>query len=269
MADLTADRVSVTQTIKKLQGKVVVVTGGASGIGEVTARKFVLHGARAVVIADIQDELGQTVVAPLGPSRSTYIHCDVTDEDQVRSLIESTVKIYGCLDVMFSNAGIGCASQQTVLELDLSNYDRVMAVNARGMAACVKHAAKVMVEGGVRGNIVCMASAAAGQGGPMFTNYTMSKDAVMGLMRSASLQLGASGIRVNCVSPGPVVTPLFCWQFQVEAEDAENLCEAQLGLKAGKRMSVENVADAVVFLASDDSEFVTGHNLVVDGRFKM
>ncbi|CAN6717842.1 unnamed protein product [Malus baccata var. baccata] len=218
MADLTADTVSVNQTIKKLQGKVVVVTGGASGIGEVTARKFVLHGARAVVIADIQDELGQTVVASLGPGRSTYIHCDVTDEDQVRSLIESTVKIYGHLDVMFSNAGIGCASQQIVLELDLSNYD---------------------------------------------------KDAVMGLMRSASLQLGANGIRVNCVSPGPVVTPLFCWQFQVEAEDAENLYEAQLGLKAGKRMSAENVADAVVFLASDDSEFVTGHNLVVDGGFKM
>ncbi|TQD81403.1 hypothetical protein C1H46_033044 [Malus baccata] len=268
MADLTADTVSVNQTIKKLQGKVVVVTGGASGIGEVTARKFVLHGARAVVIADIQDELGQTVVASLGPGRSTYIHCDVTDEDQVRSLIESTVKIYGHLDVMFSNAGIGCASQQTVLELDLSNYDKVMAVNARGMAACVKHAAKAMVEGGVRGSIVCMASAAAGQGGPMFTDYTMSKDAVMGLMRSASLQLGANGIRVNCVSPGPVVTPLFCWQFQVEAEDAENLYEAQLGLKAGKRMSAENVADAVVFLASDDSEFVTGHNLVVDDTIK-
>ncbi|CAN6585218.1 unnamed protein product [Malus baccata var. baccata] len=240
-------------SLKMLQGKVVVVTGGASGIGEVTARKFVLHGALAVVIADIQDELGQTVVKSLGPGRSTYIHCDVTDEDQVRSLIESTVKMYGRLDVMFSNAGIGCLSQQTVLELDLSNYDKVMAVNARGMAACVKHAAKAMVEGGVRGSIVCMASAAAGQGGPM----------------SASLQLGANGIRVNCVSPGPVVTPLLCLHFQVEAEDAENLYEAQLGLKAGKRMSAENVADAVVFLASDDSEFVTGHNLVVDGGFKM
>ncbi|TQD75069.1 hypothetical protein C1H46_039438 [Malus baccata] len=205
MAD-PVDTGSVCQTIKKLQGKVAVVTGGASGIGEATARKFALHGARAVVIADIQDDKGQNVAASIGPDRSTYIHCDVTDENQVKILIESTVKIYGRLDVMFSNAGIGSASKQTVMDFDLSNYDKLMAVNVRGMAVCVKHAAKAMVEGGVRGSIVCTASVAASVGGPFFTDYTMSKHAVLGLMRSASLQLGAYGIRVNCVSPGPVVT---------------------------------------------------------------
>ncbi|CAN6717839.1 unnamed protein product [Malus baccata var. baccata] len=206
MADLTADTVSVNQTIKKLQGKVVVVTGGASGIGEVTARKFVLHGALAMVIADIQDELGQTVVKSLGPGRSTYIHCDVTDEDQ-----------------------------QTVLELDLSNYDKVMAVNARGMAACVKHAAKAMVEGGVRGSIVCMASAAAGQGGPMFTDYTMSKDAVMGLMRN-------------------------------QVEVVRQVCEKFASLK-GVVLTARHAAEAALFLACEDSELVTGHDMMVDGGF--
>ncbi|KAM2610320.1 hypothetical protein TB1_038420 [Malus domestica] len=125
MAD-PVDTGSVCQTIKKLQGKVAVVTGGASGIGEATARKFALHGARAVVIADVQDDKGQNVAASIGPDRSTYIHCDVTDENQVKILIESTVKIYGRLDVMFSNAGIGSASKQIVMDFDLSNYDKLM-----------------------------------------------------------------------------------------------------------------------------------------------
>ncbi|KAM1681960.1 hypothetical protein ACFX1T_039033 [Malus domestica] len=264
------DTVSVSQTIQKLQGKVAVVTGGASGIGEATARKFALHGARAVVIADVQDDKGQNVAASIGPDRSTYIHYDVTDEDQVKILIESTVKIYGRLDVMFSNAGIGSASKQTVMDFDLSNYDKLMAVNVRGMAACVKHAAKAMVEGGVRGSIVCTASVAASVGGPFFMDYTMSKHAVLGLMRSASLQLGEYGIRVNCVSPGLVVTPLLCSLFKVEAEDAAKMFESHFGLKVeGKMLLAESVADAALFLASDDSEFITGHSLVVDGGVKI
>ncbi|TQD75068.1 hypothetical protein C1H46_039437 [Malus baccata] len=170
---------------------------------------------------------------------------------------------------MFSNAGIGSASKQTVMDFDLSNYDKLMAVNVRGMAVCVKHAAKAMVEGGVRGSIVCKASVAASVGGPFFTDYTMSKHAVLGLMRSASLQLGAYGIRVNCVSPGPVVTPLLCSFYKVEAEDAGKLFEPRFRLKAaGKMLSAESVADAALFLASDDSEFVTAQNLAVDGGVK-
>ncbi|XP_008238188.1 PREDICTED: (-)-isopiperitenol/(-)-carveol dehydrogenase, mitochondrial-like [Prunus mume] len=258
-------------TNKKLQGKVAIVTGGASGIGEGTARKFALHGVRAVVIADVQDEKGQNVAASIGSDRSIYIHCDVTDEDQVKSLIESTVRIYGRLDIMFSNAGVGSAGEQTVLELDLAMYDRVMAVNARGMAASVKHAARAMVEGGVRGSIVCTASVTASMGSAKFADYTMSKHAVLGLMRSASVQLGAYGIRVNCVSPGSVTTPLLRSSFKAgavaEEEDVGMLVESSLRLKVGKTISVENIADGVVFLASDDSEFVTGHNLVVDGGF--
>ncbi|KAL6279548.1 hypothetical protein ACE6H2_016429 [Prunus campanulata] len=259
-------------TNKKLQGKVAIVTGGASGIGEATARKFALHGVRAVVIADVQDEKGQNVAASIGADRSIYIHCDVTDEDQVKILIESTVRIYGRLDIMFSNAGVGSAGEQTVLDLDLAMYDRVMAVNARGMAASVKHAARAMVEGRVRGSIVCTASATASMGSAKLADYTMSKHAVLGLMRSASVQLGAYGIRVNCVSPGSVTTPLLRSTYKAaavaeEEEDVVRLVESSLRLKVGKMMSVENIADGVVFLASDDSEFVTGHNLAVDGGF--
>nr|XP_028960017.1 (-)-isopiperitenol/(-)-carveol dehydrogenase, mitochondrial-like [Malus domestica] len=118
MAD-PVDIVSVSQTIQKLQGKVAVVTGEASGISEATTRKFALHVARAMVITDVLDGKGQNVVASIGPDHSIYIHCDVIDEDQVKILVESTIKIYGCLDMMFSNTGIGSASKQTVMDLNL------------------------------------------------------------------------------------------------------------------------------------------------------
>jgi NAD(P)-dependent dehydrogenase (short-subunit alcohol dehydrogenase family) len=255
----------------KLQGKVTIITGGASGIGEATARRFADHGARAIVIADIQDEKGQKVAASIGPNICTYVHCDVSDEEQVKTLVDSTVNAYGRLDIMFSNAGMGRAiltGEQTVLDVDMSAYDKVMAVNARGMVACVKHAAKAMIEGGVKGSIVCTASVAASIGGDKFLDYVMSKHAVLGLVRSASLQMGAYGIRVNCVSPGAVGTPLLKNMFGCENEEADKVYEMSASLKGGV-LRPKNIADAVVFLASEDSEFVTGHNLAVNGGCRL
>ena len=257
----------------KLQGKVAIITGGASGIGEATARRFADHGARAIVIADIQDEKGQKVAASIGPNICTYVHCDVSDEEQVKTLVESTVKAYGRLDIMFSNAGMGRATltcEQTVLDMDMSAYDKIMAVNARGMVASVKHAAKAMIEGRISGSIVCTASAAASIGAEKFVDYVMSKHAVLGLVRSASLELGAHGIRVNCVSPGAVGTPLLKNMLGIvgcENEEMDKVCELSSTLKGGM-LRPKNVADAVVFLASEDSEFVTGHNLAVDAGFR-
>ena len=109
--------------MNKLQGKVAIITGGASGLGEVTAHHFAAHGARAIVIADVQDEKGQKVAVEIGSNICTYVHCDVRDEEQVKNLVEFTVKSYGCLDIMFSNAGIGRATHtcdQTALDMDLS-----------------------------------------------------------------------------------------------------------------------------------------------------
>ncbi|KAF8390278.1 hypothetical protein HHK36_024803 [Tetracentron sinense] len=252
---------------KRLQGKVVIITGGASGIGEGTARLFADHGTRVVVIADIQDELGQSVASSIGLHRCRYIHCDVTDEEQVKSLVDQTVQDYGQLDVMFSNAGILSSSDQTVLELSLSSLDRLFAVNVRGMAICVKHAARAMVDGGVKGCIVCTASVTASIGTIKHTDYVMSKHAVLGLVRSASRQLGEHGIRVNCVSPSALATPLIVEAFQMDGEGIEKAFEPFTTLK-GVGFKVNNVADAVLFLASDESAFVTGHNLVVDGGFR-
>ncbi|KAL4633814.1 hypothetical protein ACB092_04G150000 [Castanea dentata] len=255
-----------TSSSNKLQGKVAIITGGASSMGEATARQFAAHGARAIVIADVQDEMGQKVAVSIGSNVCTYIHCDVRDEEQVKNMVGSTVKAHGSLDIMFSNAGMGRATltcDQTALDMNLSAYDKIMAVNARGMAACVKHAAKAMVEGHVKGSIICTASV----GTENFADYVMSKHAVLGLMRCASLKMGAYGIRVNCVSPGAVGTPLLKELLGYENEEEDKMVESNYYLKAGA-LRPKNVADAVVFLASEDSEFITGHNLAVDGGYK-
>lgn len=132
---------------KKIEGKVAIVIGGASGIGEATAYLFAKHGARMVVITDIQEDLGQQVAKSIGLNYSTFIHCDVANEEQVEAMVELTVKKYGQLDIMFSNAGITGNKDQSILDLNLLALDHLFAINVRGMAACVKHSARAMIEG--------------------------------------------------------------------------------------------------------------------------
>lgn len=248
----------------RLQGKVAVVTGGASGIGEETVRSFINQSARAVVIADIQDEKGQQLANSLDPDRCIYIHCDISDEEQVKSLIQTTVNTYGQLDIMFCNAGLFNRTEhfQNILEFDIAEYEKVFSVNVRGTAASVKHAARAMVEKEVKGSIICTSSYAGRAGTPMGTDYSMSKHAVVGLMRCASRQLGAYGIRVNCVSPGGVATPLSQKLFGTGEKELEKKFEESSYLKG--TLKATDVADAVVFLASDESRFVTGVDLAVD-----
>ncbi|OWM83287.1 short-chain dehydrogenase reductase 3b-like [Punica granatum] len=249
---------------KKIDGRVAIVTGGASGIGEETVHRFVEHGA-FVVIADIQDERGQALVSTLGLNNCAYVHCDVSDEDQVSSLVNSTVERHGRVDIMFSNAGI-INPNQDILGFDIPMYDRLFGVNVRGTIACVKHAARAMVEGGVRGSIICTASVVASMGYPEQIDYVMSKHAVLGLVRSAAKGLGQHGIRVNCASPGPMGTSLLRGLLGLGEGEVESHFEPFSQLKGV--LKVHHVADAVVFLASDEAEFITGHNLAVDGCFR-
>ncbi|KAL5080612.1 hypothetical protein RYX36_009033, partial [Vicia faba] len=183
-----------TNTNLILSGKVAIVTGGASGTSETTVRVFANEGTHVVVIADIQDELGEQVAASIGKQMCIYVYCDVTNGDQV--------------DIMFSNAGIFSPTDQTVMELDMSQLDHLFAINVRGMALCVKHAACAMVEGHMRGSIVYMGSIHGREGGTRSTDYTMSKHAVLGLLCAANVQPTTHGIRVNCVSPNGLATPL-------------------------------------------------------------
>ncbi|XP_023760734.1 (+)-cis,trans-nepetalactol synthase NEPS1 [Lactuca sativa] len=252
--------------MNKLEGKVAIITGGASGIGAATARLFAKQGACAVVICDIQDELGKDLCKSIGSHCCTYIHCDVSDETQVKSLVDWTVETYGKLDIMISNAGIASKSDQTVVDMDMKHLDDLFAINIRGMVACLKHAARSMVEQKVKGNIICMSSVLGRQAVLQHTDYCMSKHAVIGLMKSASKQLGQYGIRVNAVSPSVVATPLMCNMLEKEAAEVEKIFEPFTSLK-GVILKAEDVAHAVLFLANGESGFITGHDLAVDGGF--
>ncbi|RZC56066.1 hypothetical protein C5167_014916 [Papaver somniferum] len=208
----------------RLEGKVAIITGAASGIGEATARLFVEHGA-FVVVADIQDELGDQVVSSIGKEKASYKHCDVSVEKQVEEAVAFALEKYGSLDIVYSNA------------------DRK-----------------------IRGSIICTASVAAVSAGFAPHCYTASKHAVLGLVRSACSELGAYGIRVNCISPSGVGTPLACDIGKISARHVEAYT-AKMSLLKGIILKAKHIADAALFLASDDSVYLNGHNLVVDGGF--
>ncbi|KAF6174401.1 hypothetical protein GIB67_024423 [Kingdonia uniflora] len=251
--------------MSKFEGKVAIVTGGASGIGEATARLFANHGVKLVVIADINDDLGHKVATSIGIKQCSYFHCDVSDEDQVKSMVDYTVQKFGHLDIMFSNAGI-INPHQNIVDLDLFAAKRLLATNVFGNLACVKHATRVMIEGGNKGSIVCTGSIAASSGQEKFFDYSISKHAILGLVRATSRELGSHGIRINCVSPGALSTPLARDVLEMDTEMIEKIF-SPLTCLTGSVLKTNNIADAVIFLASDESAFVTGQNLVVDGGY--
>ncbi|XP_077239842.1 short-chain dehydrogenase reductase 3b-like [Tasmannia lanceolata] len=248
----------------RLEGKVAIITGAASGIGEAAARLFAENGA-LVVIADIQDELGHQVVASIGPHKSSYQHCDVRDEKQVQETMAYVLEKYERLDILFSNAGI-VGPQDGILDLDMGGFDNTMAVNVRGPAITLKYAARAMVERKIHGSIICTSSVAGSIGGGGPHAYTASKHALVGLVRSAAGELGKHGIRVNCISPFGVATPLACALKNLSPSEVEAYCSASSNLK-GIVLKPNHLAEAALFLASDESAFVSGLNLNVDGGF--
>ncbi|XP_034692344.1 short-chain dehydrogenase reductase 3b-like [Vitis riparia] len=246
----------------RLEGKVAIITGAASGIGEAAAKLFAENGA-FVVIADIQDELGHQVVASIGPEKSSYFHCNVRDERQVEETVAYAIQKYGTLDIMFSNAAI-TGPIGSILEMDMDGFDDTIATNFRGPASTIKHAARAMVEKQVCGSIICTGSVSSTMGGSGPPAYTASKHAVLGLVRAAADDLGQYGIRVNCVSPFAVATRLSTGTYNVDASIVEASASSFSHLK-GIILKPRHVAEAALFLASDESAYVTGHNLAVDG----
>lgn len=247
---------------KKLEGKVALITGGASGIGECTARLFVQHGA-SVVVADIQDEAGARLCAELGEAASSYIRCDVTSEPDVAAAVDHAVARFGKLDIMFNNAGIGGDGCHSVRDSTKEDFERVLAVNLVGPFLGTKHAARVMGRGG---SIFQTSSLSSVRSGMASAAYTCAKRGLVGLAENAAAELGRHGIRVNCVSPAGVATPLALGYLGLDGKEFEMQMEAIANLKGvGGGLRAEDIAAAVLFLASDDARYVSGHNLVVDG----
>ncbi|CAN6241887.1 unnamed protein product [Urochloa humidicola] len=257
----------VPAAARKLEGKVAVITGGASGIGACTARLFVQHGAR-VVVADIQDELGGHLCAELGSDAASYVHCDVTSERDVAAAVDHAVSLFGALDIMFNNAGIGGAACHNIRESTKEDFERVLSVNLVGPFLGTKHAARVMVPSGRGGCILATSSVSSAVAGAASHSYTCAKRAVVGLTENAAAELGRHGIRVNCVSPAAAITPLATGYVGLEGDAFEEAMEAVSNLK-GVRLKVMDIAKAVLFLASDDARYISGHNLLIDGGYSV
>jgi NAD(P)-dependent dehydrogenase (short-subunit alcohol dehydrogenase family) len=252
--------------MKRLEGKVAIVTGGASGIGEATARLFAAEGA-ALVIADVQDDRGRRLAQALG-EQAVYRHADVGRESDVMAFVELALERFGRLDVLFNNAGFG-GPGGSIEAIEAEAWDATMAVLLRGVFLGMKHAAPLMKSQGC-GTIISTASVAGLQAGFGPHIYSAAKAAVIQLTRTVAMELGESGVRVNCICPGGVVTPIFGKGFGLAPEEADATLPALHGVLARlqpiqRAGQPEDIAAAALWLASDESAFVNGHVLVVDG----
>lgn len=245
----------------RLDGKVAIVTGGANGIGEGSTRRFVEEGAR-VVIVDLQEEPGLALAKELGDA-VRFVRTDVTEEDDVAAAVDHAVTEFGRLDVMFNNAGIvGVIGR--IADTSTDGWDHTVAVLLRGVFLGTKHAARVMVPQG-SGVIISTSSTAGILGGLGPHCYTACKHAVIGLTKSVASELASSGIRVNAISPGSTVTAM---TSAVISGDHTATDKAEAQIAAGSALGIAgfpiDIANAALYLASDEARYVTGHTLVVD-----
>ncbi len=244
----------------QLEGKVAWVTGGSGGIGSATLRRFVEEGA-AVVCADIDDEGGQKLVDELksGGGRASYSHCDVTDLAQVRASVDQAVDSHGRIDVIFNNAATSTGGY--VADLDPEGWDhslRVMLTAAMyGMKAAIPH---MLDQGG--GSIVSTSSIYGHVSNPGNAPYSTAKAGLINLTRSAALEYGRKGIRANCVCPGAVETPMLDAVVGIGLKSREAIADMHA---LGRTIQPEEVANLVLFLASDQSSAITGQAIIVDG----
>jgi NAD(P)-dependent dehydrogenase (short-subunit alcohol dehydrogenase family) len=250
----------------KLDGKVAVITGGASGIGDATVRLFVEEGCR-VVIADVQDDRGARLAEELGKSAS-YLHADVSQEAHVSGAIAHAVSRFGRLDCLFNNAGAG-GVVGPIEEIPADGFDHTLGVLLRGVFLGMKHAAPVMKRQGA-GSIISTASVAGLQAGYGPHVYSTAKAAVVHLTRSVAMELGESGVRVNCICPGGIATPIFGSAMGLAGPEADRVAELMKTLLATRQPIQraglpEDIARAALWLASEESSFVNGHALIVDG----
>jgi NAD(P)-dependent dehydrogenase (short-subunit alcohol dehydrogenase family) len=247
----------------RLQDKVCIITGAGSGMGRVASALFAREGAR-VVVAEVNADAGEETVAQVraegGDAR--LVRTDVTQEDECRALVETTLRDYGRVDVLYNNAGIFLEQDHSVVDTPVEVWERVQSVNVRGVYLCSKFAIPAMVDCG-GGSVVNVASfvALVGCSVPQ-DSYTASKGAVIALTKSLAVQFGPRGVRSNAICPGPIETPLMtAWLLTDPAAKALRLARIPMG-RFGK---AEDVASLALYLASDESTWMNGAALVLDG----
>ncbi len=247
----------------KLEGKVAVVTGGASGIGAGIARRFVTEGAR-VVIGDISDEEGEAVAGSLG-EEARYRHCDVMSEDEIAALVQGAPEEFGRLDIMVNNAG-AIGARGSILDITVDEWDATISLLLRSSFLGMHHAGRVLVAQGEGGSIINTASIAAHAPGNGPHAYGTAKAGVVHLTQRVALELGEHRIRVNAICPGGIVTPLVLGAVGAGPEDVGNIEEIVATVRPYPRAGKpDDVAATAAWLASDDGEFVTGQAITVDG----
>lgn len=245
----------------RMTGKVALISGAAGGMGAATARLFAAEGAKAVVVADILDQEGKEVVAEIGKAggHASYIHLDVTDEAQWKAAVEGTVAAHGKLDILVNNAGISGSAETDLY--DTAAWNRLMGINATGVFLGMKYATAAMKQSG-GGSIVNLSSISGIVGqGYIHVGYNASKGAVRLITKAGAAQHGKHGIRVNSVHPG-LMPPM---RTSGRTADPAMRAKTLKGVPMGRAGEVEEVARAILFLASDESSYVTGAELVVDG----
>ncbi|MFT4519688.1 MAG: NAD(P)-dependent dehydrogenase (short-subunit alcohol dehydrogenase family) [Halioglobus sp.] len=244
--------------MSRFEGQCVVVTGGASGIGEATVRAIVQEGGR-VLIADLQEERGQALVSELGDMAAFHL-TNVTQEDDIAAAIAQAQEVFGPLTGMVNNAGV-VGAIGSIMETSAEDFDRTMAILSRAVFLGIKHAARAM-QPQAKGAIVSLASTAGVIGGLGPHVYTMAKHGVVGITKSAASELARLGIRVNAVAPGGTVTPMTNALGDNNPESTAKMIAE--GSPLGIACMPEDIARGILFLLSDDTRYMTGHTLVID-----
>ncbi len=247
----------------RLDGKVTIITGGGSGMGRTAAELFAREGAR-VVVADFSEASGEAAAADVRAAggQATFVRADVSNEDDARGMVQHAVATYGRVDALYNNAGVMPEADHSVIDTDVDTWDKVMAVNVRGVFLGCKYAIPQMLEQG-SGSIINIASFVAILGCSVPQDaYTASKGAVLALTRSLAVQFAGRGVRSNSISPGPIETPLLMdWLLKDEAAKQLRLNRNPSG-RFGKPEEIVNVG---IYLASDESKWTNGANFVIDG----